>query len=129
MGLFKILAPCTPALAAAPEFQQEDIITRDGCILRGGATGSYAAMQLVERGHSMAVLDDLRRMGDAGTYLINKKPEYVAFDSRWPASIMAPQKMCVMVSIGSSTHFRTAQHILHRICFLYGLHSSAPHII
>ncbi|KAL4767940.1 hypothetical protein BDW60DRAFT_220085 [Aspergillus nidulans var. acristatus] len=68
-----MLAPCTLALAAASEFQPEDIITRDVCILGGGATGSYAAVQLVERGYSVAVVEQKDRLGGHSEtlYLLN----------------------------------------------------------
>ncbi|KAL4762131.1 uncharacterized protein BDW70DRAFT_159122 [Aspergillus foveolatus] len=73
MRLSKILATCTLALAAASGFQPEDIISRDVCILGGGATGSYAAVQLVEHGHSVAVLEQKDRLGGHSEtlYLLN----------------------------------------------------------
>ncbi|KAL4733641.1 hypothetical protein BDV11DRAFT_199680 [Aspergillus similis] len=63
MGIANTLALWTLAFAAASELQPEDIITRDVCILGGGATGSYAAVQLVERGYSVAVVEQKDRLG------------------------------------------------------------------
>ncbi|KAL4998502.1 hypothetical protein BDV10DRAFT_201203 [Aspergillus recurvatus] len=73
MHISKILQLCTVALVSASNFQPEDIITRDVCILGGGATGSYAAVQLIERGHSVAVVEQKDRLGGHAEtlYLLN----------------------------------------------------------
>ncbi|KAL4815004.1 hypothetical protein BDW67DRAFT_165098 [Aspergillus spinulosporus] len=73
MRISKILTSCTLAVVTASEFQPEEIITRDVCILGGGATGSYAAVQLVERGYSVAVVEQKDRLGGHSEtlYLLN----------------------------------------------------------
>ncbi|KAL4982447.1 hypothetical protein BDW68DRAFT_170747 [Aspergillus falconensis] len=73
MRVPKILALCMGALAVASNFQPEDIITRDVCILGGGATGSYAAVQLIQRGYSVAVVEQKNRLGGHSDtlYLLN----------------------------------------------------------
>ncbi|RDW79105.1 uncharacterized protein DSM5745_05957 [Aspergillus mulundensis] len=43
--------------------QPEEIITRDVAILGGGGTGSYAAVQLIDRGYSVAVVEQKHRLG------------------------------------------------------------------
>ncbi|KAL4924201.1 uncharacterized protein BDV17DRAFT_301239 [Aspergillus undulatus] len=41
----------------------QEIITRDVVILGGGATGTYAAVQLIERGHTVVVVERENRLG------------------------------------------------------------------
>ncbi|KAL4746210.1 hypothetical protein BDW72DRAFT_210610 [Aspergillus terricola var. indicus] len=82
MRISKILAPCTLALAAASEFQPEDIITRDVCILGGGATGSYAAVQLVERGYSVTVVEPKDRLGGHSETLYLPNGDFIDYGIR-----------------------------------------------
>lgn len=51
------------AATSTTDFSAEDIITRDVCILGGGATGTYAAVQLREQGHSVALVEKKSRLG------------------------------------------------------------------
>ncbi|KAL4939369.1 hypothetical protein BDV06DRAFT_231100 [Aspergillus oleicola] len=50
-------------LTAAFVSSAQEVITRDVCILGGGATGTYAAVQLIERGHSVIVVERETRLG------------------------------------------------------------------
>ncbi|KAL4903076.1 hypothetical protein BDW74DRAFT_169288 [Aspergillus multicolor] len=63
MQLSKVLALLalisTPVLAS----RTKHVITRDVAILGGGATGSYAAVQLVDRGYSVAIVEEKNRLG------------------------------------------------------------------
>jgi hypothetical protein len=60
-------------------FKAEDIITRDVCILGGGATGTYAAVQLREQGHSIALVEKKDRMGGHAETLYLPNGEYVNY--------------------------------------------------
>ncbi|KAI9376631.1 hypothetical protein BJX61DRAFT_550830 [Aspergillus egyptiacus] len=55
-----LLITLLSSTAASP---QPEILTRDVCILGGGATGTYAAVQLVDRGYSVAVVEKEARLG------------------------------------------------------------------
>ncbi|KAK5993915.1 Beta-cyclopiazonate dehydrogenase [Cladobotryum mycophilum] len=50
------------ALAAA-DFEDQDYITREVCIVGGGSTGTYAAVQLQDQGHSVVVVEQKSRLG------------------------------------------------------------------
>jgi hypothetical protein len=63
----------------AAGFKAEDIITRDVCILGGGATGTYAAVQLREQGHSIALVEKKNRMGGHAETLYLPNGEYVNY--------------------------------------------------
>ncbi|KAL4863592.1 hypothetical protein BDV12DRAFT_206391 [Aspergillus spectabilis] len=60
-----ILRLATATLLSTISFglQPDDIITRDVCILGGGATGTYAAVQLTERGHTIVIVEPKNRLG------------------------------------------------------------------
>ncbi|CRG90903.1 hypothetical protein PISL3812_07949 [Talaromyces islandicus] len=62
------LAGLAAAAAAAlsvdeSDFAPEDIITRDVCILGGGATGTYAAIQLKDQDHSVVLVERNGQLG------------------------------------------------------------------
>ncbi|KAJ5177207.1 uncharacterized protein N7482_003084 [Penicillium canariense] len=60
-------------------FSAENIITRDVCILGGGATGTYAAVQLREQGHSVALIEKKDRLGGHAETLYLDNGEYVNY--------------------------------------------------
>ncbi|KAK3305228.1 uncharacterized protein B0T15DRAFT_555170 [Chaetomium strumarium] len=55
--------PVRTVLSNANGFPAEDIIDRDVVILGGGATGTYAAVQLRQQGHSVALVEQKSRLG------------------------------------------------------------------
>ncbi|KAK4097107.1 FAD/NAD(P)-binding domain-containing protein [Parathielavia hyrcaniae] len=57
------LSGTTAAVRNPNSFRPEDIIDRDVVILGGGATGTYAAVQLRRRGHSVALVEQTSRLG------------------------------------------------------------------
>jgi Uncharacterized conserved protein len=60
-------------------FKAEDIITRDVAILGGGATGTYAAVQLREQGHSVALVEKKDRLGGHAETLYLPNDKYVNY--------------------------------------------------
>lgn len=58
-----------PAVSSTQPAAEEDlcasqkVITRDVCILGGGSTGTYAAIQLRDRGNSVVVVEQSSRLG------------------------------------------------------------------
>lgn len=48
---------------SANDFEPEDIVTRDVCILGGGSSGTYAAIRLHGRGQSVVVVEPKDRLG------------------------------------------------------------------
>lgn len=65
---FWLLATAVPLVLSAPpaserDFQPEDIVTRDVCILGGGSTGTYAAIRLRDRGQDVVVVEPKDRLG------------------------------------------------------------------
>ncbi|KAL4896549.1 hypothetical protein BDV59DRAFT_210178 [Aspergillus ambiguus] len=64
---------------AAAGFAQKDIVTRDVCILGGGATGTYAAVQLRAKGHSVALVEKQARLGGHAETLYLPNGEYVNY--------------------------------------------------
>ncbi|KAL4948186.1 hypothetical protein BDW69DRAFT_189493 [Aspergillus filifer] len=69
-------------LAAALDSSAQDIITRDVCILGGGATGTYAAVQLMERGHSVVVVERENRLGGRSDTLYLPDGRYIDYGIR-----------------------------------------------
>ncbi|KAJ5765034.1 hypothetical protein N7520_004593 [Penicillium odoratum] len=72
------LAVSFPAVFALG-FKHEDIITRDVCILGGGATGTYAAVQLREQGHSVALVEKKAFLGGHAETLYLPNDEYINY--------------------------------------------------
>ncbi|KAJ5586736.1 uncharacterized protein N7459_002501 [Penicillium hispanicum] len=72
------LAAAVSALSI-PGFKAEDIITRDVCILGGGATGTYAAVQLREQGHSVALVEKKEQLGGHAETLYLPNGKYVNY--------------------------------------------------
>ncbi|KAJ5919639.1 hypothetical protein N7454_009474 [Penicillium verhagenii] len=60
-------------------FKPEDIITRDVCIIGGGATGTFAAVQLREQGHSVAVVEKKSFLGGHAETLYLPNDQYVNY--------------------------------------------------
>lgn len=60
-------------------FNAEDIVTRDVCILGGGATGTYAAVQLRQQGHSVALVEKKNRLGGHAETLYLPSDKYVNY--------------------------------------------------
>jgi beta-cyclopiazonate dehydrogenase len=75
--VFSLATAVSAVLTAG--FKAEDIITRDVCILGGGATGTYAAVQLREQGHSIALVEKKDRMGGHAETLYLPNGEYVNY--------------------------------------------------
>ncbi|KAL5343580.1 hypothetical protein BJX70DRAFT_407264 [Aspergillus crustosus] len=65
MQFFSILRLVTASILATITFglQPDSIITRDVCILGGGATGTYAAVQLIKGGHSVVIVEPKDHLG------------------------------------------------------------------
>ena len=61
------------------DFKPEDIITRDVCVLGGGATGTYAAVQLREQGHSVALVEKRSFLGGHAETLYLPNGKYVNY--------------------------------------------------
>ncbi|KAL4921489.1 hypothetical protein BDW62DRAFT_129573 [Aspergillus aurantiobrunneus] len=61
---------------------QPEIITRDVCILGGGATGTYAAIQLIERGYTVAIVEEKSRLGGHSDTLYFPNGEYIDYGIR-----------------------------------------------
>ncbi|KAJ5182508.1 hypothetical protein N7492_000124 [Penicillium capsulatum] len=61
------------------EFTPENIISRDVCILGGGATGTYAAVQLREQGHSVALIEKKQILGGHAETIYLPHGKYVNF--------------------------------------------------
>ncbi|KAL4888825.1 hypothetical protein BDV59DRAFT_210947 [Aspergillus ambiguus] len=57
----------------------EDLITRDVCILGGGATGTYAAVQLRQKGYSVALVEKKARLGGHSETLYLPDGRYVNY--------------------------------------------------
>jgi hypothetical protein len=72
------ILPLASAISTA-DFKPEDIITRDVCILGGGATGTYAAVQLREQGHSVALVEKKNRLGGHAETLYLENDKYVNY--------------------------------------------------
>ncbi|KAJ5303881.1 uncharacterized protein N7443_003541 [Penicillium atrosanguineum] len=70
------LAVSATALAG---FKANDIILRDVAILGGGATGTYAAVQLREQGYSVALVEKNERLGGHAETLYLPNDEYVNY--------------------------------------------------
>ncbi|KAE8168666.1 hypothetical protein BDV40DRAFT_2570 [Aspergillus tamarii] len=79
VGVFGLVTPITGIPTAESEFQAEDIITRDVAILGGGSTGTYAAVQLRERGHSVALVEQKARLGGHAETLYLPSGKYVNY--------------------------------------------------
>ncbi|KAL4800674.1 hypothetical protein BDV19DRAFT_383692 [Aspergillus venezuelensis] len=69
-------------LIAAFGSSAQEIITRDVCILGGGATGTYAAVQLIERGHSVVVVERENRLGGRSDTLYLPDGQYIDYGIR-----------------------------------------------
>ncbi|KAI9926048.1 hypothetical protein ASPWEDRAFT_37956 [Aspergillus wentii DTO 134E9] len=68
------------AVSAIPaDIPAEDIVTRDVAILGGGATGTYAAVQLREQGHSVALVEKKERLGGHAETLYLPNGKYVNY--------------------------------------------------
>ncbi|KAL4976886.1 hypothetical protein BDW66DRAFT_166195 [Aspergillus desertorum] len=64
---------------AAAAFKAEDTIERDVVILGGGATGTFAAVQLREQGHSVALVEQKSRLGGHAETLYLPNGKYVNY--------------------------------------------------
>ncbi|KAJ6107200.1 hypothetical protein N7523_008523 [Penicillium sp. IBT 18751x] len=65
--------------ATTAGFKAKDIITRDVAILGGGATGTYAAVQLREQGYSVALVEKKERLGGHAETLYLPNDKYVNY--------------------------------------------------
>ncbi|KAL5045852.1 hypothetical protein BDW71DRAFT_214821 [Aspergillus fruticulosus] len=65
--------------AAAAAFQAQDTIDRDVVILGGGATGTFAAVQLREQGHTVALVEQKGRLGGHAETLYLPDGKYVNY--------------------------------------------------
>ncbi|KAL2830472.1 hypothetical protein BDW59DRAFT_17986 [Aspergillus cavernicola] len=79
MRPWQILHLVTALAPTAAAFPPEDVITRDVCIVGGGATGTYAAVQLVERGHSIVIVEQKDRLGGHAETLYLPSGEYLNY--------------------------------------------------
>lgn len=73
-----LLTSLTPSVALS----QPEVITRDVCILGGGGTGSYAAVQLKERNHSVVIVEQKNRLGGHSDTLYLPTGEYIDYGIR-----------------------------------------------
>ncbi|KAL6231379.1 hypothetical protein BDW75DRAFT_247927 [Aspergillus navahoensis] len=74
------LAPLTLlSTTAAAAFKAQDTIDRDVVILGGGATGTYAAVQLREQGHTVALVEQKSRLGGHAETLYLPDGKYVNY--------------------------------------------------
>lgn len=62
-AILLIIALVNAQQLSEEDFSPEDIITRDVCILGGGATGTYAAIRLKDMNKSIAVVERNDRLG------------------------------------------------------------------
>ncbi|KAE8149067.1 hypothetical protein BDV25DRAFT_168069, partial [Aspergillus avenaceus] len=78
---YSIVLAYAASVAALPttNLHPEDIITRDVCILGGGATGTYAAVQLREQGRSIALVEQKSRLGGHAETLYLPNGKYVNY--------------------------------------------------
>ncbi|KAK4234024.1 hypothetical protein C8A03DRAFT_38224 [Achaetomium macrosporum] len=67
------------AIPNANDFRAEDIVDRDVVILGGGATGTYAAVQLRQQGHSVALVEQKSRLGGRAETIYLPNGEYVNY--------------------------------------------------
>ncbi|KAL4791066.1 hypothetical protein BDV19DRAFT_401557 [Aspergillus venezuelensis] len=67
------------AAPSANDSPAQDTITRDVVILGGGATGTYAAVQLRSQGHSVAVVEQKSRLGGHAETLYLPDGNYVNY--------------------------------------------------
>ncbi|KAL4733643.1 hypothetical protein BDV11DRAFT_199681 [Aspergillus similis] len=65
--------------AAAAAFKAQDTIDRDVVILGGGATGTFAAVQLREQGHTVALVEQKSRLGGHAETLYLPNGRYVNY--------------------------------------------------
>lgn len=64
---------------SSSDFKPEDIVSRDVCILGGGATGTFAAVQLREQGHSVALVEKKNILGGHAETIYLPNGEYVNY--------------------------------------------------
>ncbi|KAJ5664900.1 uncharacterized protein N7477_007348 [Penicillium maclennaniae] len=65
--------------ATTAGFKAKDIIIRDVAVLGGGATGTYAAVQLREQGYSVALVEKKERLGGHAETLYLPNDKYVNY--------------------------------------------------
>ncbi|KAK4124232.1 hypothetical protein N657DRAFT_655535 [Parathielavia appendiculata] len=69
----------TAAVRNPNAFQAEDIIGRDVVILGGGATGTYAAVQLRRQGHTVALVEQNSRLEGRAPTVYLPKVGYITY--------------------------------------------------
>ncbi|RJE21087.1 hypothetical protein PHISCL_06574 [Aspergillus sclerotialis] len=79
LSTFTALANLVLPSIAAGGFAEKDIVTRDVVVLGGGGTGTYAAVQLRARGHSVALVEKKARLGGHAETLYLPNDEYVNY--------------------------------------------------
>ncbi|KAL2870724.1 uncharacterized protein BJX67DRAFT_390494 [Aspergillus lucknowensis] len=73
---FLSLAPLASAV------DQEEVITRDVCILGGGGNGTYAAIHLIGRGYTVALVEHKDRLGGHSETLYLPDGQYINYGVR-----------------------------------------------
>ncbi|KAL4903074.1 hypothetical protein BDW74DRAFT_186658 [Aspergillus multicolor] len=79
LGAFTLSSATLLGSAAAAAVKSQDIIDRDVVVLGGGATGTYAAVQLREQGHTVALVEQKSRLGGHAETLFLPDGQYVNY--------------------------------------------------